>query len=97
MPFTLGPLQFDSDLFAVCNSLSDLLPAIFQHFEYRFVSKAMQKDTHNAETYNLRNEMRPIDAKGVRNLLKLPIRVGSHDNNQSIHRVNSRFYLSTIC
>src|SRR6185369_4376842 len=97
--FGLG--EFSLYFFRACNSRSDLLTPLLQHFENWLVGISMKKKTDNGEADDLGNQMRPIHTKRPRNLFDLPPTLRLGQQNQSIHTRLSRClgagYFSASC
>src|SRR5215470_5527863 len=68
----LGLSQFGFDLLRVSESLCDLHLPLCQHFQNWLISEAMQNNADDGETDDLSQQMRPVNAKRICDLLNLP-------------------------
>ena len=84
-------LQFGGYLLRVGKSLSNLSSSLFQHLEDRLVGEPLEKKADDGEADDLGNQMRPVHAKGIRELLDLSSAIRFNQKSQSIHSRLSLF------
>ena len=63
--FGLGFGKLRLNLVGVGDAIGNFLAARFQELEHRLVSKPPQHEEHDREVDELRNELRPLNAKGL--------------------------------
>ena len=73
LPQRLGPIQFGLDLIGVLQTQSDLASPFLQHCEHLPVGKLIEQRANDAETDNLRSQMRPVDAESLCDLSQLSV------------------------